>query len=1001
MDKNSHSGTDGGVRRPQRSLRAWLRVRDSPENLVEALPRGGFARWLMPVAILLGVIAALVGAGHLVAWLGGYLSQSGLTTITMKTNAALCLTLVGVALMLLVPEEDRWVRRWLVRACAGLSLLLGLLTLVENLSGWNLGIDQLLATETPGAMAVVSPNRMGVPASLSFTLIGLALLILSRRDHRGVRAAQALAMAVCLISLLAITGVLYGAAEFHEIARYTAIAWPTAVALLLLGLGLLCARPAEGLMAQVTANDAGGVSIRRLLPAFVILPLLLGWLRLAGERAGVFDAPMGTGMTMLIFIVIFSALAYHAGRRASRSAKALREGEQRLRFALETSHTGAWDLDLADHTAHRSLEHDRIFGYKQLLPQWTYEMFLDHVLPEDRAAVDAKFRAATAARSDWSFECRIRRVDGAVRWIWVAGRHREDAAGCVRRMAGIVQDITERKQAEEAIKWSARRDEVLSQTAARLLQSDDPQSLVEELCRQVMDFLDCHAFFNFLVDKPSGRLHLNACAGISEGEARQIEWLDYGVAVCGCVARDGARIIAEDIQNTTDPRTELVKSYGIRAYCCHPLKVQNRLIGTLSFGTRSRGRFSPEEIDMMRVVTDLVAMAMHRIEIEKALRELNTTLESKVAQRTAELARRARQLQKLTLELSQAEERERRRIAVILHEDLQQQIAGAKFHLSLVRSRARDDSQRAYVDKVDEMLTGAIEESRDLSRDLSPTVVHMNDLTEVLQWLVNRVRAQHGLIVNVDVLGDMTLHSEALAMFLFRAAQEMLFNVVKHAHVNEAAIRARRVGRYMCLSVSDQGRGFDPEQLQETAGIGLFSIRERTELLGGRMKARSVKGKGSRFSIMVPDGLNGKSGRTTEAMADPHALSSTAGSPSRNGTLRVLLVDDHEIVREGLAALLQDAPDIVIVGEAADGREAIDMTERLTPDVVIMDVSMPLMSGDEATRQIKQHRPSTRVVALSMYDEVDKRERMYAAGAEAYVLKTAPSEELLAAIRGN
>src|SRR5665647_3431129 len=99
-----------------------------------------------------------------------------------------------------------------------------------------------------------------------------------------------------------------------------------------------------------------------------------------------------------------------------RAEEALRESDERLRFALETINIGAWDLDLVDHTAYRSLEHDRIFGYEQLLPEWTYEMFLDHVLPEDREMVDAKFRKATTALSDWSFECRIRRVDGEVRW---------------------------------------------------------------------------------------------------------------------------------------------------------------------------------------------------------------------------------------------------------------------------------------------------------------------------------------------------------------------------------------------------------------------------------------------------------------------------------------------------------------------------------------------------------------------------------------------------------
>ncbi len=244
-----------------------------------------------------------------------------------------------------------------------------------------------------------------------------------------------------------------------------------------------------------------------------------------------------------------------------------------------------------------------------------------------------------------------------------------------------------------------------------------------------------------------------------------------------------------------------------------------------------------------------------RKQAEEALRELNATLESKVAQRTMELQHRAGQLQKLTLELSQTEDRERRRIAAILHEDLQQQIAGARFHLTLLRSRAkRSPAQQTIVDQIDDMLREAIEKSRSLSHDLSPAVLHMNDLTEVLRWLAHHVWEKHGLTVHVHILGEATLHSEALAIFLFRAAQEMLFNVVKHAKVQEAGIRARRMGRCMGLSVSDRGRGFDPKELRETPGLGLFSIRERVELLGGRMTIRSGKGKGTTFHIVVPDG---------------------------------------------------------------------------------------------------------------------------------------------------
>jgi PAS domain S-box-containing protein len=128
--------------------------------------------------------------------------------------------------------------------------------------------------------------------------------------------------------------------------------------------------------------------------------------------------------------------------------QALRESKERLSFTLQMTHIGGWNLNLKDGTAHRTLEHDRIFGYDSLLPKWSYEIFLKYVLPEDRTEVDRLFREAGAAQTDWNFECRIRRQDGEVRWIWATGQHQRDNTGHTSHMAGIVQDITERKQVE-------------------------------------------------------------------------------------------------------------------------------------------------------------------------------------------------------------------------------------------------------------------------------------------------------------------------------------------------------------------------------------------------------------------------------------------------------------------------------------------------------------------------------------------------------------------------
>ena len=140
----------------------------------------------------------------------------------------------------------------------------------------------------------------------------------------------------------------------------------------------------------------------------------------------------------------------HDVTEKKRLEKKLQDIQSRVDFALEKTHTGAWELDLVDHTSTRSLEHDRIFGYTGLLPTWTYDMFLEHVLPQDRAGVDQKFNEAIASKTPWDFQCRIRRMDGEVRWIWAVGEMQTGADGSGQRMVGIVQDISAQKQAEMA-----------------------------------------------------------------------------------------------------------------------------------------------------------------------------------------------------------------------------------------------------------------------------------------------------------------------------------------------------------------------------------------------------------------------------------------------------------------------------------------------------------------------------------------------------------------------
>ncbi len=177
----------------------------------------------------------------------------------------------------------------------------------------------------------------------------------------------------------------------------------------------------------------------------------------------------------------------------------------------------------------------------------------------------------------------------------------------------VARNISELKRAEQ-------KSRILSETAGKLLSAERPREIVDELCVKVMSYLGCQVFFNFLADETSGKLHLNAYAGVPAEDARGIERLDYGVAVCGCVARDGVPIVCENIPGTSDPRTELLKSHGIKAYACHPLLAGGIVIGTLSFGTKTRTSFTDEELALMKTVADQVAVAMERIRTQEALR---------------------------------------------------------------------------------------------------------------------------------------------------------------------------------------------------------------------------------------------------------------------------------------------------------------------------------------------------------------------------------------------
>jgi len=313
------------------------------------------------------------------------------------------------------------------------------------------------------------------------------------------------------------------------------------------------------------------------------------------------------------------------------------ESEAKYRIVADNTYDFEFWLNPQGQYIYASQSSKRVTGYAPEDYSKDPDLRRKIIHPDDLSIFDRHVQESENKYKDAKSEWRIIHADGSTRWISHACQSVFSDKGEYLGLRGSNRDITERKQAETALRESETRFRLLSTTAGRLLGSDDPQTIVEGLCRDVMAHLDCQAFFNFLVDDKAGRLRLNVCAGIPDEDARAIKWLDYGVAVCGCVARDRIRIIANDIFHTPDVRTDLIKSYGIQAYCCHPLMAQDRLIGTLSFGTKNRPHFTPEEVELMRIVTDQVAVAMQRKQHEQNLQESKDYLEHRIEERTQEL----------------------------------------------------------------------------------------------------------------------------------------------------------------------------------------------------------------------------------------------------------------------------------------------------------------------------------------------------------------------------
>lgn len=404
-----------------------------------------------------------------------------------------------------------------------------------------------------------------------------------------------------------------------------------------------------------------------------------------------------------------------------------------------------------------------------------------------------------------------------------------------------------------------------------------------------------------------------------------------------------------------------------------------------------------------------------RRQIEDRLRQVAGTLERRVLERTQELSTSYARLRAVATDLTVAEQTERRRLATELHDYLAQMLVVTRMKVGQLLKHDHTSEVRTILQDADQLLHQSLDYTRSLVSELTPQALYERGLGDALLWLGDQMRRQQVLDVQVSLDAPELRIPETDAVLLFQSIRELLFNVLKHGKTDRASVSMQYAQDVLSITVSDHGCGFDVARLANDRSdrFGLLSIRERMLALGGGFDLQSEPGKGTVASIRLPFVVSGESIKEEETGAkkadfvtdatpqDIQAPGTAIPSPDQTDVtpLRLLIVDDHQLVREGLCSVLKRYTDLTVVGEASTGEQALQLACSLNPDVVIMDMHMPGWNGAESTRRLLKERPGTVVIGLSVQTDPHIAQSMLAAGVAAFLSKDTIANELYATIR--
>ncbi len=500
----------------------------------------------------------------------------------------------------------------------------------------------------------------------------------------------------------------------------------------------------------------------------------------------------------------------HERKQAEQS---LRESEERYRLTVENVDEYAiFTMDESGRVASWNLGAENTLGWSEAeaVGQPGEIIFTREDRDQNRFETELRRSVETGNSSDERWHLR---KDGSRFWAYGFMTTMRGDDGKLRGFVKLLRDETERREREEALRESEAR------------------------LRQALDATEMGVW---LYDIEAGVTHFDS-------RARAIFGLDKRTLDQGEVAN---LIYPGDLSAFQSARNRALDPKQGNTF-----RETHRIVwpdGTVRWIEGHAQVIFAEEGEPRRplqavgVVIDVTA----RMEGAEALRELNETLEARVDERT-------QQVRELAAELVLAEQNERHRIAQMLHDELQQQLYAVQMHLKLLGDDvvASDPAWGEQAQSMIGYLGDAITITRRLTVDLSPPVLQGEGLLAALRWLVSHMEEVYDLQVELVAEKITVAVDDELRILLFRLVRELLFNVVKHAGVNQACVDVKTLDHQVEITVIDEGQGFDLQTLsveRPAGGWGLYSVRERLNLFGGSLNVESAPGAGTRVAIIAP-----------------------------------------------------------------------------------------------------------------------------------------------------